>query len=251
MDILEQITTLTEECRVDPNILALIPTGSYGKGAQTDKSDFDCIIIVNENVDELKSKYNNSNSPLFEINVLSLSDFSSYALSGTANEWDAYNFAHIKPLVDKTNGKLQQIIDNKSLFNPENINSYVIGTLDAYINSVYRALKNNRDGYLLASKLDAIDSINFLLNAVFALNGKVRPFNKYLEFELRNYPLQKLPCSADELLTLINSLLNNYNTKDICSLFEIAYKLFTENGYKNVFDGWNEKIDWIRNFISN
>ncbi|WP_220447599.1 hypothetical protein [Nonomuraea diastatica] len=48
---------------------------------------------------------------------------------------------------------------------------------------------NDRDGHSLATRLDAADSIRFLLELLFAMDRRPRPYNKYLEWELTRHPL--------------------------------------------------------------
>ncbi|MFH8529888.1 hypothetical protein ACH4GE_15905 [Streptomyces tendae] len=61
--------------------------------------------------------------------------------------------------------------------------------LDAYANAHYRSLKNARDGNPLAARLDAADSLGFLLELLFALDRRPCPYNKYREWELDRFPL--------------------------------------------------------------
>jgi len=61
--------------------------------------------------------------------------------------------------------------------------------LDGYVNMAYRALKSERDGRRLESRLDAAESVPWWLDVVFTLEGRVRPYNKYLAWELREHPL--------------------------------------------------------------
>ena len=61
--------------------------------------------------------------------------------------------------------------------------------LDGYVNMAYRALKSDRDGRALERRLDAAESVHWWLDVVFTLEGRVRPYNKYLAWELREHPL--------------------------------------------------------------
>src|SRR4051794_35629648 len=72
--------------------------------------------------------------------------------------------------------------------------------LDGYLNFAYRALKNARDGRLLEARLDAAESLPWLLDVVFALAGRLRPYNKYLPWELREHPLAVPEWSAEAFL---------------------------------------------------
>ena len=48
--------------------------------------------------------------------------------------------------------------------------------LDGYVNYAFRSLKNDRDGRHLERRLDAAESVPWLLDTVFALEGRVRPY---------------------------------------------------------------------------
>jgi hypothetical protein len=61
--------------------------------------------------------------------------------------------------------------------------------LDGYVNMAFRALKSDRDGRPLERRLDAAESVHWWLDVVFTLEGRVRPYNKYLAWELREHPL--------------------------------------------------------------
>ncbi|PPS80383.1 hypothetical protein BZZ08_05949 [Streptomyces sp. MH60] len=76
--------------------------------------------------------------------------------------------------------------------------------LDAYANSHYRSLKNARDGHPLAARLDAADSVGFLLELLFALDRRPRPYNKYLAWELDRFPLPGW--DTGELLTTLGRI---------------------------------------------
>ena len=59
---------------------------------------------------------------------------------------------------------------------------------------LYRSAKNARAGLELGALLDAQESIAYYLEFVFAAHGRVRPYNKWLEWELREHPL---PATVD------------------------------------------------------
>ena len=77
--------------------------------------------------------------------------------------------------------------------------------LDGWLNFAYRALKDDRDGRTLEARLDAAESVPWLLDVVFAMAGRVRPYNKYLPWELRTHPVDGWP--ADDLLGLVERTL--------------------------------------------
>ena len=79
--------------------------------------------------------------------------------------------------------------------------------LDGCVNFAYRALKSHRDGRLLEARLDAAESLPWLLDVVFTLAGRLRPYNKYLPWELREHPLAVPEWSAEAFLPEIERIL--------------------------------------------
>ena len=79
--------------------------------------------------------------------------------------------------------------------------------LDGYVNFAYRSLKNARDGRPLEARLDAAESVPWLLDVVFTLAGRLRPYNKYLPWELREHPLACPEWSAEAFLPEIERML--------------------------------------------
>ena len=60
---------------------------------------------------------------------------------------------------------------------------------------------------MLAAHLDAVESVPQLLNVVFGHEGRLRPYNKFLEWELKNYPLQHLPWPSEDFIQAIGKVL--------------------------------------------
>ena len=184
---------------MDPNIVGLYVGGSRGKGAATIHSDYDCDIVVHDHVvPEYRARFGGDDAG-FNLGVFGASEFRAYAAIGSSREWDRYNFAHLRAHVDKLDGEIQRLIEDKATMPAEIAATRLPLTLDAYINFTYRSLKNARDGRALAAQLDAAESANHLLNLVFLLHIRLRPYNKYLEWELTHWPLDDLPWPTQRL----------------------------------------------------
>lgn len=243
----KKLKTLIAICRRDPNILAFIPTGSWGKGFLNEDSDYDGQIIVRDKVlDEYGKKYEGYGYPEVEIDVKSLSQFRVAGLPGQDDYWDAYNYAHLEPLVDKTDGEIRRLIIEKARFPSKDLKNYVSGSLDAYLNSLYRSLKNHRDGLTMGSRFDAAESLFFLIKALFALHGRVAPYNKYLLWELEKFPLEKIPWNDKKLKRVFLEVLNSGNVKTQKEIAQMIEDVFKKEGYEKTFNDWKEKWDWIK-----
>jgi len=236
----EAFTQLVEEAKRDPNIVALWLDGSRGKGVNvTEQSDYDVRIIVKENViDAYQEKYKRKEKPGLDLNVMPETYFERYAEYGTPYAWDRYNFAHLKALVDKTGGKIQQLINAKGCVSLEDQRKIIPGCLDAFVNQVYRAAKCWRDGNPIAARLEAAEAISPLLTAMFALHGRVKPYYKYLQWELNTYPLDKFPWNSKTLISLLLRILEQGNTELLIDLLKAIRPIFREAGYNQIFDEW-------------
>ena len=229
-----------KEAETDKNVIGFILGAGRGKGFATEYSDYDIIIVVpDDKITEYEKKYESYYSTeIIEIHIRSLSDFKQYATWGSVDAVHQYNFAYLKPQIDRT-GEIQKIIDEKSIIPADKVKEFVNGELDKYINFYYRSVKNYRDKNFIASHLDATESIFALIAIVFALEGRLRPYNKFLEWELKTHPLKLLPWSGDIFLKKVEKIVK---TGDIATQKEIlnkVFKIFRHNGYDAVIDGWN------------
>lgn len=231
---------LLKECTNDENIIGLFLGGSRGKSEDfiTQNSDIDVYVILSDSApEEVKERMKRYLSDWFEIRVMSLTDLVNHATWGSDHEWDRYNFAHNKPVIDKT-GELTKIMQEKGTL-PEEVKKAVIkDSLDAYINEVYRSAKYFRDGKDTAGYLDAVESLPFLMTALYALEGRLKPYNKYFEWELKNHPLKLLPFDPEEFIADYLDISRTGNFEKQAKIYKVVKKLFTEQGYKNIFDEW-------------
>lgn len=89
-------------------------------------------------------------------------------------------FSYLTVKIDKLNCSIQRLVDEKSSLPTEVAERLIDRSAGAFINSVYLSIKSHRDGRAAASWLDAMETIPAFLAAVFALEGRLKPYNKYL-----------------------------------------------------------------------
>ena len=226
----------------NPDIVGLVLGGSRAKSLDfvTPKSDMDVYVIVSNNASaELRGELEFYKSEWFEIRVMSVTEFYEHAKWGSEKEWDRYNFAHNKAVIDKT-GEIQKIIDEKGIIPKEAQERVLTDSLDSYINQVYRSAKYWRDGNSLSAYLDASESLPYLMTTLYALEGRIKPYNKYFEWELKNYPLKLLPWPVDEFIFDYKHILETGDIKTQKKLFEGVKQLFIEEGHTKLIDAWKE-----------
>lgn len=245
----EQFSIFLEQAKIDENVLAFWLCGSRGKGIVTDHSDYDCMMIVkDEAVEGYKTKYQGYGLPEIEVvGIFTLDEFKQYAAWDSPMAWDRYNFAHLKPLVDKT-GQVQAIFDERATIPADKVEAFVSDKLGGFINQVYRSLKCLRDGNQIAARLESAESIYILLDVVFALHGKVKPYYKYLSWELEGYPLERLPWSPSDFIAKLTTVLDSADITTQQELLVGVEKVARAQGYDEAFDEWGEKLDWMKTY---
>ena len=241
----EAYAELRALARRDPNVVGLFLGGSRGKGIATEQSDYDVYVIVRRNVGDYRRRFPLRHGDDPEIIVLSLAELRRHGAIGSESEWNRYNFAHVTVEFDKTGGEIQQLVDEKGSLPRDAARSIAAEALDGYINHYYRSAKNFRDGNELAGRLDAAESVPYFLTTLFALNERVRPFNKYLRWELEQYPLPGAEWSSERLLPLLDAAVAG----DLAAqrtLFRKIEPLARGRGQGAVIDGWADDVDWLR-----
>lgn len=228
---------ILEKAREDNRVIGLILAGGRGKGMSTKYSDYDIALIATEaSISEVKSEYKGQQD-VIDIGVLSISQFRDYAKIGTEEDWDRYTYAHIKAQIDKT-GEIQKIIDEKGILPEDKKLKVAKDALGAYLNSLYRSVKNHRDGNMFASHFDACESLPWLLTFLFAIEGRVRPYNKFLKWELKNYPLKNLQLNSEDFIEKVESIINSGDIEIQKELHIVAENIAIKNECVDVIDDW-------------
>nr|WP_253942572.1 nucleotidyltransferase domain-containing protein [Nocardioides sp. zg-1230] len=179
-------------------------SGSAARDLATEQSDLDVIVVL---TDVAAAGRSSTHSPDVDEAVDSWSELQTLPPFGTEGWWYRWSYAWAPVLLDRTDGGLTEAVRRQATLTPEEADAVLIDhdRLDGWLNFAYRALKSHRDGRVLETRLDAAESVPWLLDVVFAMTGRVRPYNKYLPWELRTHPVDGWP--AGELLGLVERTL--------------------------------------------
>lgn len=245
----ESYVRIKNQAQQDPNILGFFLKGSRGKGKVTPNSDYDMLIVAKDEVaEEYQKNFGTEDLKGNDLSVYGISEFKEYAAWGTEAVWDRYDFAHIKVEVDKLNGEIQKIVDEKGNIPGQEVDNLIRYHLDAYINGVFRSIKCTRDRDLFGARIEAAESITFFLILIFAFHGRLKPYGKYLEWELNRFPLEKIQLTPAELIKQINTILALADIPTQQELLQMIERLARSNGYGDTIDGWEGKFDWMLKF---
>ncbi|HEX8071458.1 MAG TPA: hypothetical protein VF546_15990 [Pyrinomonadaceae bacterium] len=239
---------LVRLAQTDANVLGFVLGGSRGKGFAAEHSDYDCVMIVADKARAVYAVKMRELPSLFDVGVYTLQEFAERAAWGGELAWDRYNWAHLRAQVDKTGGKIQALIDEKGKVPADEVRKFVQGELDHYINQVYRSIKCCRDGNTIGYRFEAADSVKPLLDVLFAVHDRrLRPYYKYLQWELTRFPLHKFSWTADQLLELLQTILADGSYRAQQHIFREVESVLRAEGYGEVFDSWGEEL-WIRDY---
>jgi hypothetical protein len=220
---------LLTRAKADPDVLGIMLTGSRARaGMATERSDTDVIIVV--------AGYGGAwaattRTPELDTIPTSLAD-----LADVSDRWQRYAYRGAQVLLDRLDGRVGELVTAQATLTAAEADAWVREYLDGYLNFVYRAAKNVRDGRPDLARLEEIEAAPWLLWALFALHGRVRPYNKYLRWELSTHPLPD-PWTADRLMPAL--------TESPSALLGEVERTARERGFGDVLDAWDD-LDLIR-----
>jgi hypothetical protein len=238
---------LVEIARDDDVIVGLVLTGSRGRDYVVhEKSDWDVrLVVADDVVDEYRRRYATPHGSPVEIVVLGLSEFEEAGAIGGSSAWDRYSYVDADVVLDDGSGTISRLVCEKSSLPQDVARALAAERLDDYVNSFYRAAKNGRDALEEEASLDAAESIPPLLDFLFAVHDRVRPFNRFLRYELERRPLPDLAFTADELTARLAAI----RTGDLAeqrSMFRDVEAIARTHGHGDVIDGWEPDLAWLR-----
>lgn len=155
-------------------------------------------------------------------------------------------YAHIKVPIDKS-GRVARLARRKARIPRAKVRAYTAAQLDAYINDVLRSVKNFRNGQPFAGHLEATRSVPHLLETLFGSEGRWAPYARYLEWELRKFPLRSSPLPTSRFLTMIRGILRDGDVPSQRAVFVAVERSFRGRGYGRVFDDWEpSQLELVR-----
>jgi predicted nucleotidyltransferase len=248
MDSAKAYDELVETARRDENIVGLVLTGSRGRGfAVTEESDWDVRLVVrDEVVDEYRARLATCHGAVVNVVVFALSEFEQVGEVGTESAWDRFSYVRADVVIDVPDGRIAELVRIKSTLPADAARQLAAEHLDDYVNSYYRAAKNLRSGLNVEANLDAAASVSALLDFLFAVHERVRPFNRFLRWELENHPLPGEMWAADSLLPRLQEILSSGDIGEQQRVFRDVETLARLHDLDDVIDGWEPDLDWLR-----
>jgi predicted nucleotidyltransferase len=227
-----------ESAAADENVVGVVLSGSRGAGVfVTDRSDFDVFVVIRQPDERWAFVYGSA----VEMVALTPETFETYALPGGRDAWNRPAFLYAKVEIDRLDGEIERLVDRKRRLTPDEATTIAAESLDDYINTLLRSLRNLEAGREVEGRLDAAESIPPLLTTAFALEGRVRPFNKWLRHDLAREPL-----GIEGLLERIDRIRRDADPADQRALFRDMERHARAGGHGAVVDSWEPNVGWLR-----
>jgi hypothetical protein len=238
-DDLSAYEAFRQRAESDTNVVGLLLHGSRGFDAYlTQESDVDVIVVVDHDPDGWRTPHG---GPV-EAWPMTLQEFREHAMPGHRDAWNRSAFLGVKVVIDKLDGEIARIVDRKRNLTDVEARAIFIASLDDYINALFRSLHNLEAGRELEGRLDAMETIPPLLTTVFALDTRVRPFNKWLRHQAQAQPL-----SIDGVVDLVEQLVREPSAVVQRAVFRTVETAARDAGFGTEIDSWEPDVAWLRN----
>jgi predicted nucleotidyltransferase len=238
----DRFEELLEFAQTSDDVLGLFVFGSRATSDSLgdESSDYDVAVVLRDGaVERFDERWPYAHGAVVEVARSTLDELRAHGEYDTASAWARPLYADVDLRVDKT-GEMASILQAKQTV-PEAVRDRIVREgLDGYVNSTYRALRYSMVGAGNGSRLDASESLPPLLTALFAFEGRVRPFNKYLERELATRPV-----AVRDLLPRLVAVLEG-DLDAVRALFRDVEHAARERGFGEVIDSWEPDLAWLR-----
>jgi predicted nucleotidyltransferase len=241
------IEALRAEGAADPDVIGILVTGSRANGAVTAESDYDVIFIVS---DETMARYEREQrEPKRGETIdpsIDTSDIQWHECPRTLRSYNTFGVDLCRVIYDRT-GEVTALSEELRLMPEEQAREKAATSYGAYLNSMFRSLKCWRRSDELGARLNATQSVEDLLDTLFALERLWRPFESRVYLHLNKLTGQGW--QEDELRRNLLDLLTTTDPRQQQDFARRVIALMAERGYGHVYADWPSErfgvaLDW-------
>lgn len=237
---LPELTEIAGRVEADRNVRAVFLTGSFAHDMATDDCDIDLHVVL----DRLDDSWRTDSYGRVDLRV---GDRRRYRRipAHPSTWWDRYRIARGRILLDRTEGDFADDLRMWGRLTAEEKLDALDYYLDPYLTYSLRSLHQFRTGEQWAAHLDAVEAIPWALRLVFALHDRVRPTNRYLEWELAHFPLPGPEWDRDRLLGVVADLMRDGSPAAQRDLFARIEPPLREIGFGGALDGYPKALRYL------
>jgi hypothetical protein len=194
--VLDQLVAAAAD---DRDTLGLLLTGSRSVGHSLPDSDYDLVWVLTDRAYERRSEQEGARDR-FVLDAGAVADVvysCPQNLARIASEpgWWTPGYASARLLLDKT-GEVEKLLGVIAVIPPERVQQVAADAFDAYLNAFVRSVKAWRRGDELGARLQAGESVAYLVRALFALEGLWAPYHDRISGGLELLEAQGWPPGA-------------------------------------------------------
>lgn len=242
-DDLPQLAELAEIARRvddDENVHSVLLTGSYAHGMATSDCDIDLHVVL----DRADDTWRTGSAGRVDLRVADRRMFRRIP-AHPSNWWDRYRIARGRILMDRTDGDFEHDLRSWGQLTGDEQLDALDYYLDPYVTYSLRSLHEFQAGETRVAHLDALEALPWALRLIFALHGRVRPTNRYLEWELTHHPLDGPEWAADWLLGACDDLRRTGSPQAQRELFARIEPCLRRRGFGGALDGYPKAMSYL------
>ena len=232
------LTAVVERAAADPATVGVLLKGSPVDA----ESDYDLVWILTDAACDRRDPLHVREPPL----DIAYSSPQRLRDAAASPGWWSAGLARTRVLFDRS-GEATELASALAEMTPELARAQTPEWFDGYLNSYYRSLKAWRRGDELAGRIEAAESVIWLVRTLFGLERRHAPYPNALARELPQLEPQGWPPGY-----LAEMLLEIVSTGSPTAQQELERRVETllrERGYGYVVDGWEGEIERVSAFV--
>jgi hypothetical protein len=227
------LAKLRRRARTDRNVRGLVVSGSVARGVATDYSDIDVYVVL----DRADPDWSTTRTPEIDTIVVTFAELE-FLVPDPREWWHRWAFAYSNVALDR--GGVAAAVIRQATLTHEEMLACLDCYLDGYLNFTYRSLKAEREHAAWEQHLDAAEAVPLLLWCVFALAGRVRPYNKYLRWELSRHPFTSPLVADTPWLNIVDALISSGDAGAQRRALVTIEQAVGQVGRGGIIDAWGE-----------
>lgn len=232
-------------------VLGLVLFGSHATGMADRNSDYDILCILTEDGYARREADGLSTVETERAGAKKLIEIvysSPHRLGDPSTpRWFIQGLAGARVLLDRT-GEIKELLDRLITLPEDEARKGAADMFDGYLNCFYRSMKAAQRRNELGARLEATESLAYLVRTLFALERRYPPFHTGLDRGLD--ALDGQGWKPGELRDHFLAIARTADPRSQADLEKRVERLMRERGYAHVVEAWDGEIERVKRISS-
>ncbi|WP_162872702.1 nucleotidyltransferase domain-containing protein [Austwickia chelonae] len=237
----EELSVLADRVEQDVNVVGVLLTGSHAHGLATSGCDVDLHVLLAEKDDSWRPMRQGG----LDLQVHD-AQWLRRVPSDPSRWWDRYRIARGMLVADRSEGALGDDLRGWGTLSLSEQADAIDFALTPYLTYAMRSLYEFSTGELTAARLDAAENLPWALRLMFAVQGRPRPTNRYLAWELEYHPLTTPAWQSEWVLGIVEALRCDGSPAAQRELFAAMEPPLRALGFGGVLDGDSRAVTLLQ-----